>query len=832
MKLSSLKEHGIAIALFVILTCLFCYPIFQGKVLQSHDNLSWQYMSQESKAWYETHGGPIYWSNSMFGGMPTYTTYGGNGYGNYIATFLFKSIDVFPRPFGLLLLCFVTFYVLGTSLGWKFWARILGAIAFTFSSYNPILAGAGHDTKIMTIAFAVAAVGGMINIINNRTWPGIAILTLSLCFMFSSMHLQIIYYMILLMAIFAITLLIKSIKENKVMPLLKQGGIILGCTILALLPTLSTNLLTKEYSKSTIRGGQSELTARKGTAKPNGGLDKDYAFSWSNGVGETFSLLIPRLYGGGSSEELQGGAAYEYVQSRAGDEQAESFSKQLPLYWGPQPFLSGPIYFGAIIVFLFIFSFFVIRSPHKWWIAIASLFFILLSLGKNFSSFNYFLFDHLPMYNKFRTPSMALSIPMFLFPMLGVWALNDLFSEKIDKVSAMKYLKISTAITAGLAFIVGVGASLFFSFKGQGDGQLLEQLGGSQAQPLLDAIISDRASVAMRDGIRSVIFILIAAGTIMAFLLDKIKSQVAILILIFATFFDLYTVSQRYLNPSNPNVYEETEIAAQNFSPRAVDAQILEDKDPYYRVQDFTVNTYNDAKPSYYHKMVGGYHPAKIEMYQDLIEMQMSPGTPHNNKEVYNMLNTKYFILPAGQGQAQVVPNTEACGNAWFVNSIQFAATADLEMKALNAPNLFDTTKVDGDFKPKEIAIVRENFKSLVSKTSFNKDSNATIKLAEYGLNKISFESNNANDGFGVFSDIYYDGGWVAKIDGKETPIIRTDYVLRGLLIPSGKHKIEFEIKPTILKTSEPVSIIGCVLVLLVFGFGLYKSIDDKKSNA
>ena len=427
---------------------------------------------------------------------------------------------------------------------------------------------------------------------------------------------------------------------------------------------------------------------------------------------------------------------------------------------------------------------------------------------------------------------MALSIPMFLFPMLGVWALNDLFSEKIDKVSAMKYLKISTAITAGLAFIVGVGASLFFSFKGQGDGQLLEQLGGSQAQPLLDAIISDRASVAMRDGIRSVIFILIAAGTIMAFLLDKIKSQVAILILIFATFFDLYTVSQRYLNPSNPNVYVETEIAAQNFSPRAVDAQILEDKDPYYRVQDFTVNTYNDAKPSYYHKMVGGYHPAKIEMYQDLIEMQMSPGTPHNNKEVYNMLNTKYFILPAGQGQAQVVPNTEACGNAWFVNSIQFAATADLEMKALNAPNIFDTTKVDGNFKPKEIAIVRENFKSLVSKTSFIKDSNATIKLAEYGLNKISFESNNANDGFGVFSDIYYDGGWVAKIDGKETPIIRTDYVLRGLLIPSGKHKIEFEIKPTILKTSEPVSIIGCVLVLLVFGFGLYKSIDDKKSNA
>jgi hypothetical protein len=316
----------------------------------------------------------------------------------------------------------------------------------------------------------------------------------------------------------------------------------------------------------------------------------------------------------------------------------------------------------------------------------------------------------------------------------------------------------------------------------------------------------------------------------MAFLSNKIKIQVAILILIFATFFDLYSVSQRYLNPSNPNVYEETEIAAQNFSPRAVDTQILQDKDPYYRVQDFTVNTYNDAKPSYYHKMVGGYHPAKIEMYQDLIEMQMSPGTPHNNKEVYNMLNTKYFILPAGQGQAQVVPNTEACGNAWFVNTIQFVPTADSEMEALSAPNLFDTTKVEGNFKPKETAIVRENLKSLVSKTSFTKDSTATIKLAQYGLNKISFESNNANDGFGVFSDIYYDGGWVAKIDGKETPIIRTNYVLRGLMIPSGKHTIEFKFEPQVVKTGSTIALVSSILMILAIVGVVYFEQKGKKA--
>lgn len=828
MKLSVLKEHGLAIAIFVLLTCMFCYPIFQGKVLQSHDNLSWRYMSQESKTWHEAHGGAIYWSNSMFGGMPTYTTYAGDGYGNFIASTLFNTLDIFPRPIGLMLLCFVCFYVLGVSFGWKFWTKILGSIAFALSTYNPILAGAGHDTKIMTIAFSVAAIAGIINILNNKTWLGIGIFTLSMCFMFSSMHLQIIYYMLLLMAIMAVVLLIKAIQEKQIPQLLKHGAIILVCTILAGLPTLSTNLLTKEYSKSTIRGGQSELTSRKGTAKPNGGLDKDYAFSWSNGIGETFSLLIPRLYGGGSQENVQGGAAYEYVQSRAGDDQAEGFASQLPLYWGPQPFLSGPIYFGAIVCFLFIFSLFVIKSPHKWWIAIASLFFILLSVGKNFSSFNYFLFDHLPMYNKFRTPSMALSIPMFLFPLLGAWALNDLFTEKINKEEAMKFLKFSTIITAGLALIVGVGGSMFLDFKGQGDVQLLEQLGGPQAQPLLDAIISDRASVALKDGLRSIIFILIAAGSIWAFLKGKLTGQIALIIITAACLIDLFSVGQNYLSAKQ---FEDADMAAQNFNPRPVDAQILQDTDPYYRVQDFTVNTYNDAKPSYFHKMVGGYHPAKIEMYQDLIEMQMSPGTAHNNKEVYNMLNTKYYIVPAGQkGEAQVVPNTEACGNAWFVNSIKFVPTADAEMAALNAPNLFDTTQVEGNFKPKETAIVRENLKSLVSKNAFEKDSLASIKLLKYGLNNLSFESNNTHEGFAVFSDVYYDGGWTATIDGKETPIVRTDYVLRGLMIPAGKHTIEFNMKPNALKTSQPISMIGSVLVLLIFGFSMFKSRKENEA--
>jgi hypothetical protein len=829
MNMTAIKQHAWAIGILLIIAILFCFPIFQGNVLKSHDFMSWQFMSQEAKVWYEAHGGAIYWSNNMFGGMPTYTHFGGSGYGNMIGTFLFNAINFPPRPLGLLLLCFICFYVLGTSLGWNVKARIIGSFAFGLSTYIPVLFNAGHDTKVIAIAFVASMLGGLIHMINNRKWLGLSIYTLSMCFLFCSSHLQIVYYTLLLLIVIAVVLVVDAIKKNTLFNLLKKVPIILVATLVSLLPTLSSNLLTKEYSKSTIRGGQSELTARSGNKKPTGGLDKDYAFSWSNGIGETFSLLIPRLYGGGSSENYQGGESYKYVESRAGEEQAVGFAENLPLYWGPQPFLSGPIYFGAVIVFLFIFSLFVIRSEHKWWIAITSLFFILLSLGKNFSVFNYFLFDHMPMYNKFRTPSMALSIPMVLFPMLGIWALNDLFENKINKEIAIKYLKISAGITAGLAFLVGVCSAMFFDFKGAGDSELLQQLGGEQARGLLDAIVSDRSSVAMKDGLRSLALIAGTSIVIWTFLKEKMNATKSFLLVGMFCFIDLFFVARAYVNEKS---FEEKEDMEANFSPRPVDQQILQDKDPYYRVQDFTVNSYNDAKPSYFHKMIGGYHPAKIEIYQDLIEMQMTPGSVHNNKEVYNMLNTKYFIVPAGdKGQAQVVPNTEACGNAWFVNEIKFAPTADVEMASLNAPNLFDTSKVNGNFNPRQTAIVRENFKTLVSKNSFIKDSSSSIKLIQYGLNDLTFESNNTNDGFGVFSDVYYDGGWKAYIDGATSPIVRTNYVLRGLMIPAGKHKIEFKMFPTILKMSKPISMLGSLFVLLLFIFGLFKHFSEEKNR-
>lgn len=821
MNLSSLKQHGLAFVIFIALTFMLTYPLLQGKVLSSHDNLSWRYMSQEGKAWYEAKGGPVYWSNSMFGGMPTYLHFSGEGYGNYLGNYIFETLNFLPRPLGMMLLCFICFYALACALQLHFITRIIGAFAFTFSSYNPQIMTVGHDTKVMTIAFAALVLSGIFYSLNNRKWLGVSIFTIGMVGILTTAHWQIIYYLLLLLGFMGIVLVGMAIKNKTLPDLLKKLPLLVLGAGLALLPGISSTMLTQDYSKQTIRGGQSELSSRKGDSKPQGGLDKDYAFSWSNGVGETFCLLIPRLYGGGSQEKFTNGETYKLVEARAGEEQALNFTENLPLYWGPQPFVAGPIYFGAVIVFLFILSMFVIRSPHKWWVAASCLLFIMLSMGKNFSSFNYFIFDHLPMYNKFRTPSMALSLPMFLFPIMGMWALNEIFTGKITKEDSLKYLKFATIITGGLAVVVGIFSGLFFDFKGAGDAELLKQLGGEQAKDILDAIVQDRGSAAMQDGIRSTFLILASAALIWLFIKDKIKANLAMILIGVLCFFDLFLVAQNYMGVKS---FEDKDEAEQVFTPRPVDQQILQDKDLMYRVQDFTINTYNDAKPSYFHKMVGGYHPAKLEMYQDLIEMQMSPGSPHNNKEVYNMLNTKYYIVPAGQqGQAQVIPNTEACGNAWFVNEIKMVATADEEMAALNAPNLFDTTQVIGNFNPRTTAIVRNTQKEMLGNTQFVKDSNANIKLTDYGINNLNYESNSTQAGFAVFSDIYYKD-WTAKIDGKETPIVRTNYVLRGLNIPAGKHKIEFSIYPSILKKGTPISIAGNILVLLMIGFGFYKS--------
>lgn len=786
-----LKWDVIAVVAFVIISLLYCMPQLSGKRLIQHDNLSWQGAAHAAMAYHDSTGKDVLWSNSMFGGMPTYTIYIGASNTNF-TSYVQTILQAVGKPAYFFFIAMVCFYLLMRVLKVNHWLSMIGALAYAFSTYNPIIISVGHETKMLTMGYIPAAIAGLYLIYRGKWLPGAALWSLMLALMAMNNHFQVIYYYLFIFLAFGIVMLVMAIQEGKLKQFFIASAIAVAGGLLGVAPSIQSLLTTQEYAKETMRGGQSELSTKE--KKTNGGLDKEYAFRWSNGIGETFCLMIPYLYGGSSGES----ADKAPETSAATNGQYE----KLPLYWGPQPFISGPVYFGAIICFLFVLGAMVVKSKHKWWIIAASVFGIILSWGKNFEGLNYFLFDHLPMLNKFRTPSMALVIPQFLFPLLGIWGVQQYLDKTGNKEELLKKLKLAAGITAGLCVVLGVGGSMFFDFKGIGDAQMPEQL--------VEALRKDRSSLAMMSGLKSAAFILAAAALLWAFVTDKIKSTMLFGGLGLLVAIDLLPVAHNYLNDSN---YEEPSEYEQTFQPRDVDKQILQDKDPYYRVLDLSKDTYNDAIQAYFHNCVGGYSPAKMEIYQDLIDRHMSKGF---NGEVLNMLNTKYIIVGGQRGPAQVMPNPHACGNAWFVDEVKWANTADDEINGLDAPQLGDTAVVPNAFQPKKTAIIRSKFQSTMGNYTFGKDSAAYVKLDRYGLDEISFISSNSKDGLAVFSDIYYEKGWKAFVDGKETPIMKADYVLRSIKIPAGQHKIEFKFHPDSFYSVKPVAIGSSILIIVL----------------
>lgn len=795
----------LAVIAFIALSLMFCYPQLQGKKLSQHDNISWQGMSREAMAYHDSTGKDVLWSNSMFGGMPTYTTSVGaanRNYVSYIQTFL----QVVGKPAYFFFIAMLCFYILMRVLGVNRWLGIVGAVAYAFSTYNPIIIAVGHDTKMLTMGYLPAAIAGLILVFRGRWLGGAGLLSISTALMFTSNHFQVIYYALIAFVCFGLAMLVKAIKEGTLKTFFISAAVAAASFAIGVAPSMPSILTTSEYAKETMRGGTSELSGHD--KKASGGLDKDYAFRWSNGIGETFCLMVPYLYGGSSGESAK--------KAPKTSEIVGPNYEQLPLYWGPQPFISGPVYFGAAICFLFVLGLMVVRSPHKWWIVAASVICIILSWGKNMESINYFLFDHLPYLNKFRTPTMALVIPELLFPVLGLWGVQEIISRKGDP-KAIKQIFTAAGITAGLCLLVGVGGSMFFDFTGAGDAQLPPEI--------VKALKEDRQSLAATSGFKSAVFILIAAGLLWAYVKDKIKVGILAAGLGIIVAIDLIPIAAEYLGEKD---YVDASEYESVFEPREVDKMILRDPDPYYRVLDLSKDTYNDAVQAYFHKCIGGYHPAKMETYQDLIDRQMSRGF---NAEVLNMLNTKYIIVGRKGSAPQAMPNPNACGNAWFVDEIKWAASADEEMNSLNAPSIGDTVVVPGAFNPRKTAVIRDKFKGDIGNYTFGKDSAAYVKLARYGLDEISFRSNNAKDGLAVFSDIYYDKGWKAFVDGKETPIIKADYVLRAIKIPAGQHNIEFKFHPTSFYTGQTIAMISSLLILGL-AFGALYSVFRKEKNA
>ncbi len=769
-------------------------------------------MAHEGMAYHEATGKDVLWSNSMFGGMPTYTTYVAATNVNYPA-YVQKVLMVVGKPAYFFFIAMLCFYLLTRVMNINRWIGAIAAFAYAFASNNPIIIVVGHETKMLAIGYLPAVIAGFYLIYEGKWLTGAAIFAMSIALTASTNHFQMMYYLMLILVSMGIGLLYHAIKQGQLKQYAIACCIALGSGLLGLMPNISSVLTTQEYAKETMRGGTSELTSHD--KKTTGGLDKEYAFRWSTGLTETLCLMIPYMFGGATYDNAE--LAPKTLEAVGGT------ADLLPTYWGERPSQWGPVFFGAVICFLFLLGMMVVRHPIKWAIAAVSALGIVLAWGKNLPEVNYFLFDHVPMLNKFRTVEMALVIPQFLFPLVGAWGLQELLQRREEGKTIGKQVMIAAGVTAGICLLIAVGGSALFTYSGFRDAQL---------RPEMVALLKDdRASLTTQSALKSAALILAAAALLWAWLHNKIQQTALIAGLALLTVTDILPVALNYLsgkqhNQSELDKYTDADSYEEQFVPREVDKAIMADTDPYYRVLDLSRDPYNDAVQAYFHKCVGGYHPAKMEMYQDLIDEHMSRTF---NAQVLNMLNTKYIIVGREPGKERVLPNTDACGNAWFVDEIKWVPTATEEINSLKAEALGDTAAMPGAFDPLKTAVIRTTFQAQLGNLQPGKSPEATVKLKEYGLGDLTYTSNNAREGLAVFADIYYDKGWKAYVDGKETPIVKANYVLRAIKVPAGQHEIAFHFRPANFYNGQKAGLAGSILIMLLCGAALYQPLRQKK---
>ncbi len=760
-----------------------------------------------------------FWTNSMFGGMPTYlvTNYAPSNVNKYFYQILDFNHKMRPASFVFMLL--LGFFIALLLFGVDPWLSIVGAIAFGFSSYFFIIIEAGHITKVVAMAYMAPIVAGIYHAYRKDILIGTIVTSIFLALQLLVNHLQITYYTLLVVLIYLVFEFVYTVKTKVWKKFFKASSFLFIGALLAVSTNFSQIITTYDYGKDSTRG-KSELSDNQ--HNKTSGLDKDYATAWSYGKLETFNLLVPDLMGGASSGELSKESETYKTLKKLGAPNPDNIIKRLPLYWGPQPFTSGPVYIGALVIFLFVLGMFLVKGNIKWWLFAATLLSIFLAWGKNFMPLTDLFLDYFPMYNKFRTVSMILVIAEFTIPLLGILALKNIIEGKTDKKEILKALKWSSIILGGILLFLLIPGVL--SFKADTDAQMFQ----NWPKELVSALEKDRASLFYSDIFRSLIFILVGIAAIWAFVKQKINKKVFLVVLGLAILADLAGVDSRYLNSED---FVSARKEKQPFIESQADKFILKDTDKDFRVLNLTVSTFNDASTSYFHKSIGGYHGAKLRRYQDIIDRVLQPEISYlintlKQKEVteqdvqsvlsqlsgLNMLNTKYIIIDPN---TLPLMNNFSLGNAWFVSYIKSVQNADEEIKSVQK------------FSPELTAVVDKRFKENFFK--FRLDSAATITLTDYKPNYLSYKTNTHSDQLAVFSEIYYAKGWQAYIDGKPVPHFRADYILRAMKIPEGIHKIEFKFEPSIWKTGNSISLIGSVLFVLFILGGLFWIIKKKK---
>lgn len=796
--------HGGIILFFFIIAAIYMSPVFDGKVIQQGDTLKWRAMAKEQQDFHKSTGDYAVWNSSMFSGMPGYqiTKAPSPSILNEIKYTLILGYLGYDGNIGILFFYLLGFYVCLVALGCGPWLSLLGALAFGLGSYNLIIIEAGHITKAHAMALMAPILGGMMLTFKRKyVWGGI-LFTLALGMQIACNHIQITYYTMLAAIILGVIYFIYSLKDKWFKSfLLGVGVLLLGC-VFAVGCNARLLFVNQEYAKYTMRGG-SEITVnpedlyKDGEAKSiaaSNGLDKDYAFSWSYGKAETYTLLVPGAYGGGSGETV----------SRESEFYKNFRQEQAPLYWGDQPFTSGPVYFGAIIVFLFVLGLFVVKGPDRWWLLLATILAILMSWGKNLMGFNGFLFDKLPMYNKFRTPSMSLVIANVTMVLMAVLALKAIFDKEnpIDTKKLNRGLYISTGISAGFILLMMVLSSSF-SFSGVSDTQMAAQY-KEQWSFIQDILVKDRKALFMSDSWRSLLFIVLSAGLLWLYINKKIKkSGIIIGILACLVLIDLWGIDRRYLNDTK-FVTEKRLKLKPSQNDQIIDQYAAQFNDEDYRVFDLSVNTFNDSYPSAFHHQIGGYHAAKLRRYQDLIDFYLSR---HINMDVLNMLNARYFVVPGQNGQPQVQRNPNALGNAWFVNEYQLVEDPNAEILALNS------------FGPADTAIIDKRFAAMVQGKNLERDSNSVITMEHqkpYNPDYVVYKTKTSKEQLAVFSEVYYAPDWKAYIDGKPAEYLRVNYILRAMVVPAGEHKIEFKCEAPLMHKLDKVTLLFSILFVVV----------------
>jgi hypothetical protein len=815
--------HLAIIAFFIILIFAYFSPVLQGKGPAQSDVLQAKAMQKEIMDYKAKDGkGPL-WTNQMFGGMPAYQIW--VQYPMNIASHVINFIKtVLPDPVDVVLLYVLGAYLLFCVLKINPFLAAAGAIAIAFTSYNFIIIAAGHSNKALAIAFCAPILASVILTLRGKYWLGGGLMALFMALEIRANHIQMTYYLVIALIIFIGIELYHAFKSDRLASFGKAVGFLAVAGVLALMVNAGTLWTTYEYGNESNRG-KSNLTTDHTEEKT--GLSKEYAYNWSQGVGESFTFLIPNLYGGATSiDQLVKPESHLYkaLQPVTGGDPTQAIQQlagQLGMqqYWGEKPGTAGPYYFGAIICFLFVFGLLVVRSRLKWWVLGTTILFLLLSFGKNFPLVSDLFFDYFPMYNKFRAVESILAIVGLMVPILAIISLREALDVKHDVKDLIKKLTIAAGITGGFSLLVAIMPTVFFSFTSSNHPQMLDALtqmmqnNRGMALTISNALIADRVDIARADAIRSFLFIAIAYALLWAYFKNKINMQVAFVLLALAVLIDMWQVDRRYLNKDN---FASKADLANHFQPRDVDTFITADKDPDFRVLDLTISTFQDATASQFHKTIGGYHAAKLKRYQELIDNQFSKSI---NQDVLDMLNTKYIITQDQQnGSYKMARNATAAGNAWIVERIEFAKDADEEMKAISS------------FDPKKEAIVDQQYKGLIDLKRVGPGGpSASIKLDSYHPDDLVYSYSAPRDVVAVFSEIYYDKGWNMYVDGVQKPYFRADYVLRAAQLEAGNHKVEFKFEPESYYMGEKISLAGSILLVAFLGFGFYT--ENRKKN-